>query len=138
MKYYLFLSTPKLEGDFNLLLQVTRNAIGCWNTRHPYSPATQGEVYANDVTMVFPNDVKVDRNRTLWVLTDRMPIFMYGKLNYSDINFRVLSAPVSRAIAHTVCARQSPNHSTNPRGVAAFLLAAVSVVLTTPGLISAV
>jgi hypothetical protein len=68
---------------------------------------TQGQVAVNDVTMVFPNDIKVDSKRKVWLLTDRMPLFMYTSLNHSDVNFRVLSAPVDRAVADTVCSRSS-------------------------------
>ncbi|KAJ9584749.1 hypothetical protein L9F63_020899 [Diploptera punctata] len=111
--------------------QVARNSVGCWNSRLPYNPATQGEVDANDVTMVFPNDVKVDRNRKLWVLTDRMPIFMYGKLNYSDVNFRILSAPVDRAIAQTVCADGSVSHSGSSYHIAVLPFVISCFVFTT-------
>jgi hypothetical protein len=68
---------------------------------------TQGQVAVNNVTMVFPNDMKVDSQRNLWVLTDRMPLFMFKGLNRSDVNFRVLSAPVDRVVADTVCASSS-------------------------------
>jgi hypothetical protein len=68
---------------------------------------TQGQVAVNNITMVFPNDIKVDTRRNLWLLTDRMPLFMYKSLNHSDVNFRILSAPVDRAVAGTVCARSS-------------------------------
>ncbi|XP_069683807.1 dopaminechrome tautomerase-like [Periplaneta americana] len=104
--------------------QVTRNAVGCWNSRHTYNPATQGEVAVDNVTMVFPNDIKVDAQRNLWVLTDRMPLFTHNVMNYSDFNFRVLTAPVDKAVAHTVCARETSNAgcSYTPLGFALVLL----------------
>lgn len=99
--------TQCLSVVLESLLQVTRNAVGCWNSAHEYTPKTQGQVAVNNVTMVFPNDIKVDTRRNLWLLTDRMPLFMYKSLNHSDVNFRILSAPVDRAVAGTVCARSS-------------------------------
>lgn len=102
-------SASFLDEETGILLytQVTRNAVGCWNSAHEYTSMTQGQVAVNNITMVFPNDIKVDTHRNLWLLTDRMPLFMYRSLNRSDVNFRVLSAPVDRAVAGTVCARSS-------------------------------
>ncbi|XP_045477226.1 protein yellow [Harmonia axyridis] len=85
---------------------INLNAIDCWNTTVPYTMENQGRVYQNDVTMVFPNDIKVDANDNLWVLSDRLPIFMYQKLDDQDVNFRILTAPVSEAVEGTVCDTQ--------------------------------
>ncbi|KAL1138491.1 hypothetical protein AAG570_008554 [Ranatra chinensis] len=86
--------------------QVNKNAVGCWNSYafpDNYSPLTNAIVAADNETMVFPNDLKVDRNSNLWVLTDRLPTFMYKRLDTKDVNFRVLMAPVQEAIKGTVC-----------------------------------
>lgn len=53
--------------------------------------------------MVFPNDIKVDAKGNLWALSDKLPIFMYSKLNPDEINFRILTAPVAEAIRGTAC-----------------------------------
>ncbi|KAL1494199.1 hypothetical protein ABEB36_009833 [Hypothenemus hampei] len=84
---------------------VNLNAVACWRTTNPgYSMESQGRVYMNNVTMVFPNDVKVDNDGNVWVLSDRLPEFMYTSLDYSQVNFRILSAKVSEAIKGTACA----------------------------------
>lgn len=84
--------------------QVIKNAIGCWNiNKTPYIERNQGLAYSDNITMIFPNDVKVDRNDNLWVLTDKMPEFLYSRLNPDDINYRVLMAPVEEAVRGTVC-----------------------------------
>lgn len=93
------------------IFQVNLNSIGCWNSElysDKYLPSTQGHVNTNNITMVFPNDIKVDENRTLWVLTDRMPVFLYSELDPVDVNFRILSAPVDKAIEGTVCSPNTP------------------------------
>jgi hypothetical protein len=36
-------------------------------------------------------------------MTDRMPVFLVATLNYTDVNFRILTVPVRDAIAGTVC-----------------------------------
>lgn len=53
--------------------------------------------------MQFPNDIKVDNQDRLWVLSDRLHQFIYGELNPNDINFRILTADVKDAIDHTAC-----------------------------------
>lgn len=57
----------------------------------------------NNTTMVFPNDIKVDANGSLWVLSDRLPKFMYESLDPEDVNFRILTASVKDAIMGTAC-----------------------------------
>lgn len=57
----------------------------------------------NNTTMVFPNDIKVDAKGNLWVLSDRLPKFMYESLDPEDVNFRVLTASVKDAIMGTAC-----------------------------------
>ncbi|KAK9497287.1 hypothetical protein O3M35_004634 [Rhynocoris fuscipes] len=84
--------------------QVNKNGVGCWNPASvDYSADTNGLIAADNVTMVFPNDLKIDRDSNLWVLTDRLPSFIYTKLDWNDVNFRILSAPVEEIIKGTVC-----------------------------------
>lgn len=83
------------------------NAIACWKTMNPsYTMRSQGRVYMSNETMVFPNDIKVDSRGNLWVLSDRLPTFMYGSLNRDDVNFRILTATVEDAIKGTACDRK--------------------------------
>lgn len=83
---------------------VNLNAIACWRTTNPsYNMQSQGRVYMSNVTMVFPNDIKVDANGNLWILSDRLPQFMYSNLNPDEVNYRLLTAPVQDAIRGTAC-----------------------------------
>nr|XP_018902711.1 PREDICTED: protein yellow [Bemisia tabaci] len=86
--------------------QVNKDAIGCWNSvRHAdeYSADTNGIIAADNETLIFPNDLKVDKNGNLWVVSDRLPQYIYKQLDYKDVNFRVLTASVAEAIKGTVC-----------------------------------
>ncbi|XP_025415761.1 protein yellow isoform X1 [Sipha flava] len=87
---------------------VNQDAIGCWNPdrwdgRH--STNTSAVVARDPVALNFPSDVKVDANSNLWVLSDRMPRFRFrvAEFDVTDVNYRVLSAPVVRMIKGTVC-----------------------------------
>ncbi|KAH8419677.1 hypothetical protein KR009_000774, partial [Drosophila setifemur] len=85
---------------FNLIDQ---NAVGCWHSSMPYSPQFHGIVDRDDVGLVFPADVKIDENKNVWVLSDRMPVFLLSDLDYSDTNFRIYTAPLATLIENTVC-----------------------------------
>lgn len=57
----------------------------------------------DDVGLIFPADVKIDENRNVWVLSDRMHAFLITGLDYSEVNFRIYAAPLQRLIGGTVC-----------------------------------
>lgn len=83
---------------------VNLNAIACWKTSNKaYTIESQGRIYMSNSTMVFPNDIKVCSKGHLWVLSDRLPMFMYSSLDSNDVNFRILTASVSDAIRGTAC-----------------------------------
>lgn len=83
--------------------QVNKDGIGCWNANKPYTPETQGLVDTDSDALVFPNDLKVDRDGNLWVLSDRMPLFIYKNLNPNEYNYRILKGKVSDSILGTPC-----------------------------------
>ncbi|XP_075218689.1 L-dopachrome tautomerase yellow-c isoform X2 [Lycorma delicatula] len=89
-----------------LYTQINKDGVGCWNSfKHgtEYSADTNGLVASDNETMIFPNDLKVDTESNLWVLTDRLPLYLHGKLDTQDVNYRIFKAPVSEAIKGTVC-----------------------------------
>lgn len=57
----------------------------------------------DDVGLVFPADVKVDAKNNLWVMSDRMPVFLLADLDFNDVNFYIYTLPVEDAIRGTVC-----------------------------------
>lgn len=87
---------------FYALLQL--NAVACWRTTNPsYTMPSQGRIFMSNETMVFPSDLKVDQNNTLWVFSNKFPVFMYDHLNYEEYNFRILNQTVADAIRGTSC-----------------------------------
>lgn len=85
---------------YNLIGQ---NSVGCWHESLPYAPENHAIVDRDDVGLVFPSDVKIDENRNVWVMSDRMPVFLIAELDYNDVNFRIYMAPLDMLIAGTVC-----------------------------------
>lgn len=84
---------------------VTRDSIGCWYTKKPYKKKTIGVVALNSETLIFPNDVKVDQDarQSLWVISNRLPMFQAGPLDPDDYNFRIMYADTLEAVRGTVC-----------------------------------
>lgn len=68
-----------------------------------YSPNTIGMVADDVETMAFPNDIKIDKEGYVWVLTDKLPELMYSTLDLNVINMRIYRAPVREAIKGTIC-----------------------------------
>lgn len=86
---------------------VNQNAIGCWNPRRSeeHSAEATAVVAQDSVSLIYPSDVKVDVESNLWVLSDRMPRFLYQvhNMKVTDVNYRVFRAPASELIKGTVC-----------------------------------
>lgn len=83
--------------------QVNKDAIGCWNTNKPFVADNQGLIDSNSETLIFPNDLKVDAQGNVWVLSDRMPVFLFGEWNDRLPNYRVLTGKASELIRGTPC-----------------------------------
>ncbi|CAG9792104.1 unnamed protein product [Diatraea saccharalis] len=101
-------TTSKVMDDsgvqlFNLIDQ---NAIGCWSSTLPFKPQNIGVIDKDDVGMVFPCDIKIDDDKNVWMISDRMPVFLEAELDYSDINFRIYTAPLNTLLEGTVCEPQ--------------------------------
>ncbi|XP_023022865.2 L-dopachrome tautomerase yellow-f2 [Leptinotarsa decemlineata] len=80
---------------------INQNALACWNTNLPLN--TISIVQKDNKTMAYPSDVKVHDDK-VYLITNSMPQFLFGKLDYDTINFRVWSNNVEDAIAGTRCA----------------------------------
>ena len=46
---------------------------------------------------------QVDTEGTLWLLTDRLPRFLYKGLDLNEVNYRIFSIDTAEAIAGTAC-----------------------------------
>jgi Major royal jelly protein len=82
--------------------QINRDAVGCWNTLKPFTIENQGLVASDSELLVFPNDLRIDDEGNLLVLSNRMPIFIYSKLK-PEFNFRILVGKTTDIIKGTPC-----------------------------------
>lgn len=83
--------------------EVGRNAIGCWNTRKPFSAKNHAVVHRDDRRMIYPGDMSVDVDGTVWVMSNSMPRFIYSRLDENEFNFRVWKGKAVDAVRGTVC-----------------------------------
>ena len=74
-------------------------------------------MFVNIFTKILPCNFQIDRNGMIWVLSDRLPIFMYqpDQLDRNDYNFRILTGNVREAIQGTVCSMNSFDRSITSR-----------------------
>lgn len=112
-----------------LFTQVQRDAISCWDSHKPYQRSNilqlrdsglrndnngpdstednANHFNENGNRLVFPNDLKIRFNwrqeESAWIISNRLPIYLYAKLNYSEINFRVMTANLMQLIKGTPC-----------------------------------
>lgn len=54
-------------------------------------------------TLMFLFEIQLDKENNLWVLTNTLPRFIYGKLDTNEYNFRIWRTNVFDAIRGTVC-----------------------------------
>lgn len=83
---------------------VSKGAVGCWNAgRDPYGPSTQGTLRGGPVS--FPNDLKVDKEaaQRIWMLSNGLHKYLYGKLNPTEVNYRIMTAYTDHVVQGTVC-----------------------------------
>lgn len=84
---------------------VSRDSIGCWDIRKPYQKQNLGVVAQNTDTLIFPNDIKVDQeqDQSVWVISNRLPLYQAGPLDYDDYNYRIMYANIEEAVRGSVC-----------------------------------
>lgn len=89
---------------FNL---VTRDSIGCWNSRQPYGYVINriAIVGFSIKSLNFPNDIKIDHemSQNLWVLSNKLQQYLYGELDFNVYNFRIITAPTDELVQGTIC-----------------------------------
>lgn len=93
---------------------VERNAIGCWNTESTsYKPYYQAILLQDSELLSFPNDIKIDEEDQIWILSNNLPTFLYDQLNFNKINFRIIKMNITEMIRGTVCKTLTPIDSIN-------------------------
>lgn len=84
---------------------VSRDSVGCWDSRKAYKRENIGVIAHSNVTMVFPNDMRLDKEKRqgIWVISNRLPFYLYRNLDENDVNFRIMHAYTDEAIKGTIC-----------------------------------
>ena len=82
---------------------INRDAVGCWNTLKPFTIENQGLVASDSELLVFPNDLRVDYDGNLFILSNRMPVYMFSLLTPDTTSYRILIGKTSEIIKGTPC-----------------------------------
>lgn len=101
-------SAESLEDKTGVLFYtlVNKDGVGCWNSfknANAYSADTNDIVASDSGTLLYPNDLKVDKEGDLWVFSNKLPIYMRVGLDANEINYRIFRTPVRDAIKGTKC-----------------------------------
>lgn len=89
-----------MDSGIMFLGLVNQNALACWNTATSLHDISL--VQKDDRKMIYPCDVKVYKDK-VYMLTNTMPEFLYGQLDYNEVNFRIWSNYVDEAVKGTKC-----------------------------------
>ncbi|XP_027849694.2 protein yellow-like [Aphis gossypii] len=84
---------------------VTAGKVGCWHTERPFGSVTQGLLSSGPTPISFPNDLKVDKEpaQRVWMLSNSLHKYMYGKTDPNQINYRIMVAYTDDVVKGTVC-----------------------------------
>lgn len=74
--------------------KVSKTAIGCWLTNRPYQSKAQGSIALPS----YPTDVKVDQTGAMWVLSNRLPMFLNSSLSLQQFNHHIFLGNSSEII----------------------------------------
>lgn len=89
--------------------QVQLEGVSCWDTRKPYNVNNVIMMQRDPNLLGFVNDLTLDADReNVWVVSNNLPIYLYGQLDFKQINFRLLRANIKRATCGTICDPQVP------------------------------
>ena len=83
--------------------EVQRNGVGCWNANKAFSPENHGTIAQNADRMIYPSDLTIDHEGTMWIMTNSLPIFIYSNLDPNVYNFRIWKIKTVDAIKSTYC-----------------------------------
>lgn len=88
---------------------ISRDSIGCWDTRKPYLNKNLAVVAQNNRTLIFPNDLRIDHEipQIAWIITNRLPMYQFNLIDQNEFNFRVMYMDPKNAVENTVCDPQA-------------------------------
>lgn len=112
-----------IKNNIIFFTEMQNNAITCWNVKKPLKRNNIEIVEKNDLTLIYPADLfvsliihlsiyiadlicpefQIDNDSTLWVLSNRLPRFIYSRYNTSEYNFNIFRENVQTAISDTSC-----------------------------------
>ncbi|XP_052743870.1 L-dopachrome tautomerase yellow-f2-like isoform X2 [Bicyclus anynana] len=98
-----------LDPNTNVLFytQLSKNGVSCWNMDKPLTEENVPLIISDCNVLEFPSDIKVDHDGNLWIISNRQSRFLYESMDFSQVNFRILSAPVEAVIRDTPCEKLS-------------------------------
>lgn len=99
---------------------VSDTALGCWNENRPLKRRNIEIVAKNNDTLQFISGIKIikqissniyerQNNEYIWIVSNKYQKIANGDLNFNEVNFRILNAPVNQLIRYTRCENPKTN-----------------------------
>jgi len=110
-----------LNTHIMFFAEMQQNQITCWNIKNDLKRSNMDVVEKNDATLIYPVDLEVraetkegpvnissfslqiDNENNLWVLSNRLPRFIYDRYDTNEYNFNIFRENVADAVAGTSC-----------------------------------
>jgi Major royal jelly protein len=101
--------------------EMQKNAVSCWHIKEPFKASNVHILEQNNSTLIYPVDLEVkvnnvlkiifnyptifqiDNESTLWVLSNRLPRFIYERYDTNEYNFNIFKGNTDAVLAGTSC-----------------------------------
>ncbi|CAO1346510.1 unnamed protein product [Diamesa hyperborea] len=83
--------------------EMQKNSMTCWNAKSPMMPSNIHNVHKDDTKLIYPADLNIDNESTIWLISNRLPRFIYSRLDTNIFNFHIWRENVNDALAGTQC-----------------------------------
>ncbi|XP_060529364.1 protein yellow-like [Cylas formicarius] len=91
------------QSNVLFVSQQNKDGVACWNPKKPLNPQNVPLIIEDHEKLVFINDLKIDADRNLWILSDKLSHFLYRELSPEEVNYRILKIKVDDAIEGSIC-----------------------------------
>lgn len=83
--------------------EVGRNSVGCWNSKRRFNALTHDILFRDDENMIYPSDLTVNSEGSVWVMSNTMPRFIYSRLNATEFSYKIWRGRTSEMIRGSGC-----------------------------------
>ncbi|XP_070504364.1 L-dopachrome tautomerase yellow-f2-like [Chironomus tepperi] len=92
-----------LNTNVMFMAEMQNNAVSCWNIKKDLKRTNMDIVKQNNSTLIYPVDLTIDNESSLYVLSNRLPRFIYDRFDTNAYNFNIWRENINSALSDTTC-----------------------------------